>query len=51
MNKELKAISLQYPDLFEDGVNWDCDTLEDFDALPEDVQERLLSNKEFLLSY
>ena len=51
MNKELKAISLLYPNLFEEGVNWDWDTLDDFDALPEDVQERLLSNKEFLLSY
>jgi hypothetical protein len=51
MNKELKAISLLHPNLFEEGVDWDCDTLEDFDALHEDVQERLLSNKEFLLSY
>lgn len=51
MNKELKAISLLYPNLIEDGVDWDYDTLENFDALPEDVQERLLSNKEFLLSY
>ena len=51
MNKELKAISLLYPNLFEEGDDWDWDTLEDFDALPEDVQERLLSNKEFLLSY
>ena len=51
MNKELKAISLLYPDLFEEGVDWDVDKLYDFDELPEDVQERLLSNKEFLLSY
>ena len=51
MNKELKAISLQYPDLFKEGDVWDYETLEDFDVLPEDIQESLLSNKEFLLSY
>ena len=50
MNKELKAISLLYPSLFVEGFDWDY-ALEDFDALPEGVQERLLSNKEFVISY
>ena len=51
MGKDLKEISLLCSDLFEEGDDWDNDKLEDFDALPEDVQEKLLSNKQFLLSY